>query len=74
MQSRRASASSSGFPENYDLKCDQLFKCTICCAGHCGACGTAGSAVGGGGLGAETSCGCGPGSAISYLYSVYIIF
>ena len=41
MWSRCVSASSSGFPENSGLKWDQ-FKCTIGCAGCCGACSTAG--------------------------------
>ena len=40
VQSRCASASSSGLPENFGLKFDQ-FKCTNGCP--CGACGTCGA-------------------------------
>ena len=50
VQSRCASASSSGLPENSGLKFDQ-FKCTNGCpcgtCGTCGACGTAGPGGGG---------------------------
>ena len=59
MQSRCASASSSGSPENSGLKLDQ-FKCTNCCAcgacgasGACGAAGPAGGTGGGGVVGLE---------------------
>ena len=69
--SKWASTSSSGFPGNSSLKCDQ-FKCTTCCpcacgvhwTGGCGACG----AVGGGGTGVFHVCN--PCSAISFLILV----
>ena len=62
VQSRCASASSSGFPENSGLKWDQ-FKCTICCsccAGRawcswcCGACCPTCTGAGGGWRGWNT--------------------
>ena len=56
--SKCASASSSGFPENSGLKCDQ-FNCGICSAGCCSAGAT-------GGAGASGACD--PTSALSYLF------
>ena len=68
--SKWASASSSGFPENSGLKCDQ-FNCSICCACCVGCCGT------GGGGGAATADACGLEFAIFIFYYAhysYFIF
>ena len=68
--SKWASGSSSGFPENSGLKCDQ-FKCTNCypCFAGCCAC-CAGSSWAGGSEGAGISGACGPASAILYLFQL----
>ena len=60
-----ASASSSGFPENSGLKCDQ-YKCTTCCASAdcCACCEGCCWAVGGAGIYGT----CGPASVILYLF------
>ena len=76
--SKWASASSSSFPENSGLKCDQ-FKCTNCCAwcaccvgcyacgaGCCTCCAGCGWAGGGGGAGISGTCSL--ASAILYLF------
>ena len=64
--SRCASASSSGFPKNSGLKCDE-FNCGMCCTSYAGCCGWGGWVVGGAG----TAGACGPASAIFILYYVH---
>ena len=72
--SKWASASSSDFPENSGLKCNQ-FKYTICCpcwlgcgVGCAGCCGAYGTGWVGGGGGPGIFGACGPASAMVYLF------